>query len=534
MIKAARIALFSVALLALVLGTIRWWQREIPQQPGELRIVHSIPRLDIDPRVPRGTGMLERRVLMALWEPLVLLDARGVPTPGAAESWTISEDGRRVTFRLRRDLRWSNGAPITAADFLRTIEWAVRERGAPAFFAMLRYADGESGKTSEAPAPTIRVIDDRTLEFEAPRAVHRLMETIAAGEWVPMYAEGQSLLLSGEYRRDPAGLVTNGPFLLARAAPDYWLLKKNPHYHAAEQVALNAVRLIPTETPDNYSLLIAADLADLSDSAPYQPARMRTVEGPARMHAENIAQVSVLHFNLQHAPLDDARVRRALALALDRDALAAAMTARGGRGAFSCEPGADDRPAARTLEENLDEARRLLAEAGYPDGRGMPVLRLPLVDTAQPNPMAYYCADQWRSRLGVTVYVIPLPSAEVAARLERGEFDIMHYAWITSAYAPSVTDGAPFERVPPAFRPVLSARFKELMERELRSPPEERAALRRQLELALLEDMPLTPVVFYRRYQLLSPSVLGWKEDLYGVHPFSELRLAEKATALAP
>lgn len=523
--NALRFALLAALVLAVVAGALRWHRDVPPRAAGELRIVHGSIRLSLDPRVARDRGNLSQRLIDALWEPLFAIDARGDVQAAAAETWEISPDFQRITVRLRAGLRWSNGEPVTATDFIRTVEWFERSRRSGGLITLLQSrAEGAPRAAAEA----LRALDERTLAINLPQPTPGVLFVLATARWIPLHASSIPVLETESYRAHPEGLVTSGPFRLAEANQRSWRLVRDPHSRLAGDVALASVRTVRTDGPTLYPTVIDADLADVSDGMPYLRRRLDPVAPPARLLVENTTGVSVLHFNTLKPPLDDERVRRALSLALDRAALASALTQDGGLPAFSCMPSADDERPGRTVDEDLAEARRLLAEAGYPDGRGLPVLRLPLVRSTVPNPMAYFCADQWRARLGIRVYVIPLPLEDIGARLARGDFDLMHYYWTLDRSDVSLFASAPLAGLPPPYRVNLSPD----QARELAVARGLRGELRREamkaLERAVLADTPCTPVVFYRRCHVVGPDVRGWEADVMGEHPFAALGVAER------
>jgi oligopeptide transport system substrate-binding protein len=509
---------------ALAAGIVRWWGTEAQRAPNELRIAHLYDRFSLDPRVMRSPSVLERRVIDALWDPLIGQGPRGEPLPAAAEAWTLADDGQRITFHLRAGLQWSNGDQVTAADFVRALEWSAGFSDPHPLLNMLHLAGDIEGATA-TPGQIARAIDERTLEVTVAHPLYPLLDAIAASSWKPLHATNAAVLSSGEYLRRPASLVTNGAFVLNEVKGDSWQLVRNARFRDADSVALASVRLIGTESTFDYTTLLRAGRVDLTDVMPYFPQRQRAAATAGWLRVENMPAVSMLHFNLHKPPLNDPRVRRALSLALDREALARELTGGGGQGALSSLPVAANFPGVRTVAEDLAEARRLLAEAGFPGGKGMPTLRLPLVETMLPNPMAYLCADQWRARLGIAVYVIPLPGAEIFSRLTHGEFDLMHYYWTTSSLQPSVVATEPYGGLPRAFRPELREPTQALLRAARESPVEQRAAAMRAAEESMLQDMPCTPVVFYRRSYFLSERVQGWTDELSGAHPFAELSL---------
>lgn len=509
-------------LLVLLLGTVATglvaWHRPPPAaRPGELRVVHAASRLSIDPRVMRDGAALGQRIIDALWDPLLGVADDGQIRPGAAEAWEVSPDGRRVVLRLRSGMVWSNGDVVTAEDFLRTLRW-MEETGYPHPLTQQLQPSRAEGSLAKV-TDIVSAPDARTLVLSLPQPVPGIVFAIAGAAWLPLHRSSPDQIASESYRRAPTELVTNGAFRLAEAGVDTWALERNPRYRAAADVRLERVHLSRADGPSYFSPIVASGGADLGDAVFMQRAGMPSV------FTERTNAVSLLHFNVERRPLNDPRVRRALSLALDREALARSLAGDSGAAIFSCMPIRADGSPERTIVEDLAEAKRLLAEAGYPEGRGLPVLKLPLVRSRQPNPIAFYCADQWRARLGITVYVIPLSVGEINARLARGEFDIMHYYWTIDRGESSLFAAAPLDSLPRAYRLHLTTGQQRQVDQARDRQGEERRAAMRAVEQELLADMPCTPVVGYRRSFVIGPRVEGWKADVAGVHPFAALGL---------
>lgn len=515
-----------VIVAALVAGMARWWRTELPEA-GELRIV-SVNRIEsLDPGIDRLPASLTRRVSEALWDELVTFDAETMLVrPGVAQSWTASDGGRRLVFHLTPAARWSNGEPVTAADFVRQLH-ALLGRTPPSSSQLVRLLSASGASDPERPAAiAVHALDDQTLEIRCQHPPPDLVARIALARWIPLHASTPAQFAGGR-QPGPGELVSNGPFRLESVGAEEILLTRNP-WHAAP-VAANAparLRFGYTETAWLYPALLRSGRAHVSEAVNFlEDDRRRPPAGTVLAH-ESTSSVSTLQFNTTRRPLNDVRVRRALSLALDRAALARKFSG-GALPAYAFTPPLRaDSEGLRTIDENLEEARRLLALAGYPDGAGFPVLRIPVVMNEYGNPLAYYCADQWRERLGIRVYVAPIRADEMAARAERGDFDLMHYRWIGTPLDVSVFAAQLVAPLPRPFR----VQADEALERAIEGAqalegPARRAAIV-AIERAAAPELPSTPVLLYHRYVLMSDRVSGWSRDIFGRHPLSALALS--------
>lgn len=527
----ARRAALVLLLGALLLGTVRWWRHAAAPPPAAdgpvLRIAYLGTLSGLDPRSPRSAPSLTQRLTDALWDELIAFDPDTLEVvPRAAASWEVADDGRRYVFHLGDGQRWSNGDPVTAADFVRTIRWLLAQDMDHPLLRLLGEAGRPSATGREGSAEiALRAIDDRTLEIRLQDPPPDFLPLLAAWSWIPLHESSIASFEEGTWSQ-PGRLVSNGPFRLRHFGPSEIVAERNPH-HAAGAAGFATVQLVRTDSPRLFPTLLRADRADFGDALNFLPPGLAASGGGVAMEHENTASVSTLQFNTARPPLDDVRVRRALSLALDRAALARRFGGGGALPAYSFTPtGRMQETAERTVDEDLDEARGLLAAAGYPEGRGFPVLRVPVVAGEDANPLPLFCAEQWRARLGLRVYTPVLPRGELRARAARGDFDALHFRWVASPLDFSTLTqqiGAPLPR--PFHAPVEKRLAALVLEaRGLRGRARLQAMLAAEREL--LQQMPATPVLLYHRYTLRSERVAGWQQDIFGRHPLRELRPA--------
>jgi oligopeptide transport system substrate-binding protein len=514
-------------LLAAVAGVVahRWQPDGAGADDGtELRIVLAGELRSLDPRRPRETASLENRLIGVLWEPLLRLDPASLgAAPGVAVAWEVQPGGRTLRLRLDPDARWGNGDPVTAADFLRTLDrWGEVARGHP-FSVLLSGATSAAVLRAAARAP-----DDRTLEFTAAAPRSDLAERLALARWLPTPASTPE---------DPArgGFLSNGPYAYAGAGRGELVLGRSPHA-SAPPGAPERIRVLSTPTPALYGTLLQSGRAHLSDQVGLSRDLVRAPGADVVVEEEHTASVSLLHFNASRPPLADPALRRALSLALDRGQLARGFADAGAVPAYSfTPPDPSGVQPIRTVEEDLEQARRLLAEAGYPGGAGLPVLRFPVVVGEGPvNPLALLCAEQWRARLGVRVYVVPVARADLLARAVRGDFDVLHMRWSAQPYDVSLLPSQLQEQLPAPFRASTHARFSAALARADALTGEERRAAVLAVERDFVGDVPATPAVVYRRTTLRHRRLLGWSRDVHGLHPLRQLSVAPRAEGSRP
>lgn len=472
----------------------------------------------LDPH--RNTGSPEGFIINALWEPLIdwNVTATGY-VPAAAEQWEISADGRTYTFHLRSDAKWSNGDPVTAQDWARSLQrWVT-----PSMAAELgNFADPvvgalafRSGKNSDPTSLGIRVVDELTLEIELVEPDVKFLDGLTSYPWVPVHeptvtAAGGFFNPMADFIR--AGqLVSNGPFILAEWKHGQHVeVARNPHYHG--EAKLDGIRFISMENTDTMERSFRAGQLHIIDGIPSSKVDVyREAKDPALVSYPRVG-TRFLSINTTRAPFDDVRVRRAFALTLNRQQLIDVVLRTGGQPAYSfVGPVPGKYEPTLFLEESTEEARALLAAAGYPNGEGFPPVEY-LYNTLDRNRQVAEAIQQmWKSALGVE---ISLRNEEWKVFLDTRhqlDYHISRSGWLpfspepaelyelNSGWSPSNETGwshAEYDQVL-----TLARREMDL---------KKRYALYHRLDEILLEEQPVIPFGYYARTRLVHPSVEGW------------------------
>lgn len=328
----------------------------------------------LDP--PKYSLVIELNILNDLFDGLVVADARGEPVPGAAERWDVSADGTVYTFHLRAGLKWSDGTPLTAEDFVAGWRRAL-DPATAAQLVDLAYTVRNARAVAAGEKPPaelgVRAVDAQTFEvtLEAPDAAFiRLVAGYALFFPLPRHLYAQA----GEGWAKPGVMVSNGPYTLAEWTPAAQVrLEKNPDYWNAANVAIDEVIFYPTVDEAQALNQFRAGELDLSLGFPPGQYEWLKANMPAEVSLTPASTTSFLTLNQRNPKFADARVRRAISLAIDRNILTDKVLATGQTPAYSLIPKVvkDFTPApendfsATPMDKRLAEARALLAEAGY-------------------------------------------------------------------------------------------------------------------------------------------------------------------------
>lgn len=515
----------SLALLPLggLMAVVFWGPRKsLPVMPrpaaeaGVLRVAYA-QRLQPDPHQRTFPVPAHNHFILCLWEPLVECDpATGEPRPAAAESWSWSADRLVLTLKLRPDARWSNGDPVTAQDFVRG--WRRLLRGgvevAQTLFP-LKNAEAYHRRTLQDPGEVgLRAVDDLTLRLELGQVRSTLVAELADPLLAPLHANGAQALGGNSYLTNPEGLVTNGPFRLRRADSDGFRLQVSPHYHGRAEVRLEGVHFIRAGSQSVAPLLLAAGVVDLLASAAIHPDRGMPTNRPVKRETELVLSVVAIDFNVTRGPLRDVRVRQALALALDRAGPIAKFNPGQLTPAWSWVPDMPGRAGLVLLKEDAVEARRLLAEAGYPGGRGFPILSMSLPLWMKPDPYPADWTERWYQELGVRTRLIYEPASVRARRMTpAGDYDVLYGSLV--ATVPDAGDLLSGFLWPPEYSETKwsDPDFVRLMSEAGAKTGTERLALLEKAERHVMAAVPAVPMMFERRQALLAAEVQGWYAD---------------------
>jgi oligopeptide transport system substrate-binding protein len=499
---------------------------------------------DLDPQL--ATGIAEGNIITALFEGLVVEDPRDLhPIPGAAESWDVSPDGLTYTFHLRGGARWSNAEPVTARDFVESWRRILTPslgaenagmlhvlQGAEAFHKGLTKDFSEVGAVA-LDARTLRV----TLEHPTPDFLVRLTHWAWSPLYLPAVAAGGPLYKRGNRWTRPGRLVGNGPFVLKSWDPNQLIvLQKSATYWDAGRVRLQAVKLYPIESVDAEERAFRAGQLHVTDAIPVGKIDAYRRENPRFLRVDPYLGTYYYAFNLRRPFLNDARIRRALALAVDRRAIVDNILRGGETAATSFTPPdlAGYGPPAG-IATDFPEARRLLAEAGYPGGKGLPPFELLYNNSENHRLIAEAIQEMWRRELGVDVRLANQELKVVLAAREAGDFQIVRGDWIADYAEPGSFLDVWRSDSGNNYGGWSNPDYDALLFAADRTPDlPARRALWRKAESLLLEEVPCIPIYHYTHVFLLQPSVQGWYANPLDHHPYKYVWLEERAPDAPP
>jgi len=521
----------AAGLVLLALGACR---KPVPAgtTPSVLRISQRNEPASLDPQL--ATLPDEYFSARALFEGLTTPAPGGdAPRPGVAEHWNVSADGLVWTFHLRTNAMWSNGDPVTAADFVysyhRMLTPALAAAKAPLFFAVRNAQEYYRGTISNFDAVGFAAPDSHTLVITLAHPVPYLPALAATGAWLPVHPATLEREGSGRdsHWAEPGRLVGNGPYqLTAWLRGQHVEFIRNPHYWNAAAIAVPTLRLVSFDSGDAEERAFRSGQIDLTMSVPIQRIAFYEAKEPDRLRRQALFETRYLALNLQHGPLADARVRRALSLVIDRKALTARVLQGGQRPALSLiPPGLGGYIPAESLGEDISAARELLAAAGYPGGRGFPRLEF---STWTNTPVLEVLQQRWKSELGIDTGIVLREGRAHLAALAAGDFDLALMPLIPDYDDPSDGFGDFLTDAPTNYGHWHEPAYDDLVQAANQNPdPVRRRAQYQAAEKILLQALPVIPLYFGVQNYLISPQVRGWQTDRLWTRFYSQVSLHE-------
>ena len=544
----------------------------------------------LDPGLQKGSP--EHHINITQFEGLTVYDPKTLePKPGVAESWTLNADGTVYTFKLRA-AKWSDGEPLTAADFeyawKRVLDPALASeyfeivanylKNGKAFYegaaadATLRswsaaspadrlkaaaglpdqaqkrheaelrkLGDAESGPLKELLAKAaaeaakrpdvgegevgVKASDPSTLVVTLEAPTPYFLDLAAFFTYYPVQ-RAATQKRPKDWALSPETFVGNGPYRLKEwKAKEHVLLEKNPHYWDAANVPGKLVKFLPIENTNTAFNLYEEGKIHWLTTAPTE--YIEELAKRPDYHSGPFLTTYFYGFNTTRGPLKDRKVRKALAAAIDRDRIVKHVTRAGETPALSLvPPGLPGYAPASAPAFDPEAARKLLAEAGFPGGKGFPTTELLYNTNEAHKKIAAAIQEMWRTHLGVTVELRNMEWKTYLDHQSKLDFDVIRRAWIGDYTDPNTfldmftsTNGnnntgwstAEYDKL------IRDAQFER--------DPAKRMEILRKAEAILLDELPIVPIYFYVTKNLWKPQVQGVYDNVRDTHGFRRVRL---------
>ena len=485
--------------------------------------------------------------LLTIEEPLLIIDENNEVQPGQAESYTVSEDGLTWTFTLRDGLKWSDGSDLTAADFEYSFKrLASPDTAAPYAETVVGMIDGyqdaignpdaDGNMTTDPDWDALNVHaseDGKTLTIQLSYPCSYFDKLAAFVATAPV--QQATVEANGDaWCTEPDTFICNGPYMITEWTPsERIVLSKNPYYvggwDSSKIVSDTITLLLLEDSSASYAAYNSGEAQLVKDVPTDEIPSLTRAEDGGDFYLDEIMGTYYLSLNDQEEPFTDVRVRKALSLAIDRDYVAntimqgiytpaTALVGPGivdNEGYFMDNANGGEPYIGDDYEANLEEAKQLMAEAGYPDGEGFPTITYSANDAGYHIPVAEYLQQAW-GELGITMNIDKVEWSSFIPMRRAGDYDISRNGWSMDYNDPSNmlelfttnngnNDG---KYANPAFDQVIedsrvadkAAHFEKLHE----------------AEDILMNDAACIPVAYYNDFWLQSPSLKGTWHSPYG------------------
>jgi oligopeptide transport system substrate-binding protein len=489
----------------------------------------------LDPHLINAATEVDLAV--AFFEGLCVLDERtSQPMPAVAEKWEADATGLVYTFHLRPEARWSNGDPLTASDFVaswrRALTPSLAAENAYLLYALKNAEALNTGRLTDFARLGVEAVDDHTLRLTLERPIAYLPALTALPVWFPINPRVLARFGPVNERHPawtrPENLVGNGPFTLAEWTPNARVVAaKNPAYWDAAGVRLNRIIFLTTENADVDERNFRAGQVHVTSNLPVAKIESYRTGNPAALRTDPFLQAIFLRFNVTRPPFTDARVRRAFSLAIDRESITRNVLRGGQAPAHSFTPPDLVGYTARArVATDYAAARRLLAEAGFPEGRGLPILDLQVRNDQHQPGMAEVLQAEWKRELGVALTISQLEQKTWYQNQQNLNYTLSGAGWIGDFVDPVTFLDLFVSGGGNNWTGWSSAAYDDLIAQAGRATdPAARFEYFQQAEALLLAEAPVAPIFLGVRTYLIHPAVRGWEPSLLGQHQYKKVYL---------
>ena len=392
----------------------------------------------LDPHL--ATGVPESHVIDALFEGLATKNPYTLePEPGVAERWEISPDGMTYTFYLRQNATWSNGDPVTAEDFRwsweRALTPALAAQNSYMLYPILNAEEFTTGLTSDFSQVGVKVLDDYILEVRLRAPTPYFLQLL--DHYITYPAHRKTVEAFGSYTDRLSGwsregnIVSNGAFELTEwRINSYLRVEKRAAYWDANTVKLNAIVFYPTDNLITEERMFRDGLLHRTEDIPLDKVPVYLQDEPEVIVIAPYLSSYYYLVNTNKAPLNDLRVRRALSMSIDRELLNETVLENIMEPAyFLTPPGTVGYNPPVTFGYDPEQARALIAEAGYPNGQGFPGFEILYNTQENHRRIAIAIQEMWRETLNINVTITNQEWQVYLESVDNINFDVARRGW---------------------------------------------------------------------------------------------------------
>lgn len=459
--------------------------------------------------------------------------------PGLAESWTVSNDGLTYTFKLRPGIKWSNGDAITAEQFRQSFIRALDPKVASPYVNwhtdfiagaadVAKNFDKADARAAAEKTYGVTAPDASTVIIKLKKPVPYFISLLTQPVFVPVHPS--MFDANSAAWRNPAEFITSGAYKLGEwKVNERVVLVKNPNYRNAANVKIEKVVSYPISEENTTLNMYRSGQLDWTGENHISSTLVPSLKARDDFKFTETFGTYMYVFNVKRPPLDNPKVRRALALALNTPEITDKVVRSGVTPAYSLVPkGIPTYQSTAALPKEMDarlaEAKKLLAEAGFPDGKGFPKLTILYNTTEGHHKIAQAVQQMWKQNLGLDIQLQNQEWKVFLKEQQAGNFDISRWGWIGDYPDPNTfleTFVTGNENNQGKFS---NARFDELVKASISEKDAgKRMKMLADAEAIVIQENPMAPIYHYVYYSLMSPRVEGFKPNMFGHYYFEYL-----------
>jgi len=506
---------------------------------GDKKVYHAgngAEPASIDPHI--ATGVPEHHIMVALFEGLSSPEPKTLaPSPGAAERWDISDDLKTYTFYLRKDGKWSDGTPVTAQDFV--FSWMRSLAPGLSEYAYMLYPvknaeEFNLGKLKDFSKVGIQAKDDHTLVVTLKAATPYFLTLLHHYSTWPV--PKATIEKYGDWNdrnntwTQPGKIVSNGPFKLkAHELNKKLVVERNPNYWNASIVKLDEIHFYPTTDLSSEEREFRTGKLHFTYEIPAHKVQKLVEENPEETRITPYLGTYFYRFNVTKKPMNDVRVRKALALTVDRESLVKNVTRANQVPAYSfVPPDTAGYTSENRLDGNIDDAKKLLAEAGYPEGKGFPKVDILFNTHDLHKDVAVAIQQMWKKNLGIDV---GLNNQEWKVYLDTEKklnYNVSRAGWIGDYNDPNT-----FLDMFTSYSGNNRTGWKNkeydalIGKASITGDQKERYSILQQAEKMLIDNMIVLPLYTYTVKHMVSKKLTGYHDNILDTHMYQYMDLKE-------
>lgn len=528
---------FSVLLMSVVFLVACGERKRLVDIGNEkqiLYIANGADPADIDPQIT--TGSVEHRIEGALFEPLLTKNLTTLEIePALAESWTVSEDGLVYEFKIRDNAVWSNGDNLIAEDFVqswrRVLSAKLGSEWATYLYVLKNGEAYHTGKIKDFSEVGVEAVSEKVLRVTLSGPTPYFLQLLDHNCMYPVHIK--TILKHGEFDERstpwtrPENFVGSGPFVPVEWVPNkVFVMAKNPLYWNHERIKLSEVHVLPVEGTLAMERMYRAGQLHVVEKLP--PAKIASYKNDPALHSFPLYGTYFYRFNTTIKPLNDVRVRQALSYAIDRGQITKTIS-RGGEPVMrSLVPITPAYKPSYQFPEDIALAQKLLAEAGFPEGKGFPKLTLTYNTLDEHQKIAVAIQQMWKKNLGIDIHLQNQEWKVFLANQHQMNYEISRASWIGDYVDPNTFLEIFIASSGNNETGWSSAEYDDLIRAaSLEKDLDARVKIMQEAEKILMTELPIMPIYGYSWNRLVSPSVKNWQDNVQDYFSFTDVYLVQ-------